>query len=225
MSVASSTLDGSSHGSPAMITRRRSLNSAMVIPTTFLASALMGASSRPASDLDLDCHTWVNETSERTSFHSSHHHTKPIAMEVTDDEKDVSCSSALDENEDSFCEASCAEPANQQYMMQNLGVSCILDDDMLDDIDDIGTAEVGAYEALENDEHEPTERGGDRLEGDFTASDDCGSFCDAKDGELADHDYLVTDLGASCFWASGDHLLGIDDTEQQTIETIVEESP
>lgn len=219
------SLDGSSHGTRSMLPRRRSLNTEMVIPTTFLASVVRGSSTKPDSDLDLDCHTWVDEASERAgpSLHSSHHHMKPIAMEVTDDEQEGSASSAFDENEDSFCEASYAAPANEQYMRQDLGVSCFLDDDLLDDIGAIDTTELAAFEALENDEHEATERGGDQLEGDFTASDDCGSFCDANDGELANRDYLVKDLGASCFWASSDHIFLPEDSGEPTIETIAEE--
>jgi hypothetical protein len=237
MSIASASLDSSSHGSRAALPRRRSLNTELVIPTTFLASSTAPNINKITNDLDFDCHTWVNESprnnnNNKALYHSSHH-TKPVAMEVTDDEQDSdrrhheSCGSTdFDPNEDSFCEASYAEPANKEYMMRDLGASCFLDDDMLHDMDNDKLDDLAAFEALENDEHEATERGGgDGLEGDVTAtSEDCASFCDANDRDQANRDYLVRDLGASCFWASHDDIYDEDDGKRTiTFGTITEE--
>jgi hypothetical protein len=240
MSIASASLDDSSHGSRAALPRRRSLNTALVIPTTFLASSTAPKVNKITSDLDLDCHIWVNESPQNynnnnKALYPSSHHTKPVAMEVTDDEQDSdrrhneSCGSTdFDPNEDSFCEASFAEQANKEYMMRDLGASCFLDDDMLHDMDDDKVDDLAAFEALENDEHEATERGGgDGFEGDVTAtSEDCASFCDANDRDQANRDYLVKDLGASCFWASHDDIYDVPvDDGKRTIafDTITEE--
>jgi hypothetical protein len=231
MSIASTSMDSSSHGSRSALPRRRSLNTGIFVPTTFLATSMVPNVNKITSDLDLDCHIWVNENNKnnnKSMYHSSHH-TKPVAMEVTDDEQDSyrrhneSCGSTdFDPNEDSFCEASYAEPANKQYMMQDLGASCFLDDDMLHGTDDDDVDDLAAFEALENDEHEATERGGDVT----ATSEDCDSFCEANDRDQANRDYLVRDLGASCFWASHDDICDHADDENPTtaFETITEET-
>lgn len=134
--------------------RRLSLNLNSVTNTTFLATKTTLSSSEK-SDLDKDCHIFFDETGSNNtinniskgslSYHShisrspgpfgrNKNNNDAAKSEVLDDGNDVDVGhdqaedSSFSGSEDSFCEASGAEPANQEYMMQDLGASCFWND-------------------------------------------------------------------------------------------------
>lgn len=88
--------------------RRLSLNNRTSANSTFLAS-LSPKTSRTTSDLDHDLHD---------SLHSSSH---VVPMSTTSSCPD---DDTFSDSEDSFCQASVAEPANRDYLRKDLGASC-----------------------------------------------------------------------------------------------------
>lgn len=151
--------------------RRLSLNNCTAMNTTFLASnnsPNYSVSTADKSDLDRDCHSWLDEdyninnnsnsnissnsrrsngiiinsnnsftshVSRRASFDvGKNHHEKAAAdaaagvVTVSDGDYGADDGSSFDGSEDSFCEATGAEPANHEYMMKDLGASCFWHD-------------------------------------------------------------------------------------------------
>jgi hypothetical protein len=122
--------------------RRLSLNLNSTTNTTFLASNTVGVSHADKSDLDKDCHLWSDEDYARNgrngaSLHSHQSQTvvrrsvrtsSVVSMENNDGEDDDDSTVSFDGSQDSFCEATGAEPANSEYLMQDLGASCFWND-------------------------------------------------------------------------------------------------
>lgn len=129
--------------------RRLSLNNCTAMNTTFLATSTnYTVSTADKCDLDMDYHSWMDENNHscsKSSYHSTRSRVNSLdvisknqaatAALVSDAEPDFNDES---ENCDSFCEATGAEPANQEYMMQDLGASCFWNDVVFSDhhIDD-----------------------------------------------------------------------------------------
>lgn len=201
MISGSSCLDDSNHGG-ILLPRRLSLNNVHSTATTFLAAPK--GEARPKVDLDMDCHVDNGDGDEEVPdgnsfvFQSSFGElSRNVISEDEDDE------TSLVSDGDSFCEASKTEPANQEYIEKELGASCFWDGEGGEHMSD---AELAEFEALENGEHESTENGLENLEEATDEHSDCDSFCDANEKEPANREYLVRDLGASCFWGSSDGL-------------------
>jgi hypothetical protein len=122
--------------------RRLSLNLNSTTNTTFLASNTVGVSHADRCDLDKDCHLWSDEeyarNGRKTASLHSHQSTSArrsaptssvVSMENNnEDDDDDDSTVSFDGSQDSFCEATGAEPANSEYLMQDLGASCFWND-------------------------------------------------------------------------------------------------
>jgi hypothetical protein len=238
--------------------RRLSLNNCTAMNTTFLANNNnYNVSTADKSDLDIDSHPSYHSLRSRTnSLDISKNGTGTYSTASTARGAVVSdvdgWSSSFDGSDcDSFCEATCTEPANQEYMTQDLGASCFWNDeeffrqiensgeslDYNDDHDFGGAAVkdpnvIATYLCMERQENmvhqkENSDHFDDEHDDD---SSECDSFCDANANERANTEYLKKDLGASCFWSSTDDLLIATAENEETehawnasIRTITEE--
>ena len=128
--------------------RRLSLNNCTAMNMTFLAN--YNVSTADKSDLDLDCHNYFDENKTtgggsssadtmsvgtRSSYQSNNDSVSaklPNANAVSDDDHGVNETFDDDDDDDddmdSFGEAEDAEPADEEYIRQNLGASFWSDD-------------------------------------------------------------------------------------------------
>ena len=218
MITGSTCLDDSNH---EPVRRRLSLNNVMAKPTTFLATP--AGDHQPKTELDMDYHVGEDNDDENDGDSGLPDSNSFVCQSsfgelgrghvISEDEEDKDESSLLTDG-DSFCEATGSEPANREYIVKELGASCFWDGDG-DGDHNISDAELAEFEALENGEHESTENGLENLEELTDEHSDCDSFCEANEKEPANREYLVRDLGASCFWGSSDGLdMGIESTRR-----------
>jgi hypothetical protein len=114
-----------------------SLNPGNTITTTFLA----GTDHRPQMDLDLDWHSSVHEPevsiprrfgrdpSKLAGSENSNETLVTVDTESNADEISLNSSSDSSSDCDSFCDASFQEPADKDYLQNNLGASCFWNSD------------------------------------------------------------------------------------------------
>jgi hypothetical protein len=123
--------------SPARQHRRLSLNPSNTVTTNFMAT---GTDHRPQMELDLDWHTEEPVLSNGNPRRFERGTSKLIAesensnetLITVDTEKDHEDEISLDSSNssdsssdcDSFCDASFHEPADKDYLRNNLGASC-----------------------------------------------------------------------------------------------------
>jgi hypothetical protein len=118
--------------SPPRHHRRLSLNPGNTVATTFLA----GTDHRPPAELDLDWHSSTHEPvggnsrrfrSPSSKLAGSENSKETVATVATEDDE-ISLNSSGGSNSssdcDSFCDASFHEPADKDYLRNNLGASC-----------------------------------------------------------------------------------------------------
>jgi hypothetical protein len=130
--------------------RRLSLNLNSTTNTTFLATNTVGVLHADKCDLDKDCHLWSDEDYARNGPNTASLHSHAESQQtMSAARRSVSASSGIvsmgnnnnnnndnnddstvsfDGSQDSFCEATGAEPANSEYLMQDLGASCFWND-------------------------------------------------------------------------------------------------
>jgi hypothetical protein len=122
--------------SPARQHRRLSLNPGNTVTTSFLA----GTDHRPQMELDLDWHSSAHEpvlshgnprrfergTSKLTESENSNETLITVDTEKDDDEISLNSGNSSNSSSDcdSFCDASFHEPADKDYLRNNLGASC-----------------------------------------------------------------------------------------------------
>lgn len=124
--------------SPTRHHRRLSFNAGNTITTTFLA----GLDHRPQMDLDLDWHSSDHKPvysnprrlrrassnpSKLTGSENSNETLVTVNLVFSEDE--ISLNSDSSSDCDSFCDASFHEPADKDYLRNNLGASCFWNSD------------------------------------------------------------------------------------------------
>lgn len=215
--------------------RRLSLNNCTAMNTTFLTSVNYNVSTATKNDLDRDFHSWLDESSYAMTKSSSHSRISKAnsldlskkgaatAQAVVSDIDGTSSSGDGGSQCDSFCEATGAEPANREYMMQDLGASCFWDDDAF--FEQVECFNEMSAEGLDYNNDEECEVANesetsasseqpettiilteiiDQFDDD---SSQCDSFCDADNNDRANTEYLATDMGMSCVWNSNDVVM------------------
>lgn len=107
--------------------RRLSLNHENRITVTFMAQS--GASGhRKDGDLDLDHHVETIAKGMPKCFDNS----ATISLEESEQQAADGSDSSMDSDCDTFCDASFQEPANKEYLQQDLGASCFWEMSVLD---------------------------------------------------------------------------------------------
>jgi hypothetical protein len=116
--------------------RRLSLNPGNTVTTSFLA----GPDHRPQMDLDLDWHSSDHKlegnpkrfrrcSSTPSKLAGSENSNETVATVRSEDEISLNSSSDSSSDCDSFCDASFHEPADNDYLRNNLGASCFWNSD------------------------------------------------------------------------------------------------
>jgi hypothetical protein len=109
------------------------------VTTSFLA----GNEIRPLVDLDLDWHSsdhkpvgnprrlrrTVSNPSKLTGSENSNETLVTVGITLSEDEISLNSSSDSSSDCDSFCDASFHEPADKDYLRNNLGASCFWNSD------------------------------------------------------------------------------------------------
>jgi hypothetical protein len=122
--------------SPRQHHRRLSLNPGNTVATSFLA----GPYHRPLVDLDLDWHSSDHKpegnprrfrrcSSNPCKLTGSENSNETVATVHSEDEISLNSSSNSSSDCDSFCDASFHEPADKDYLRNNLGASCFWNSD------------------------------------------------------------------------------------------------